>query len=258
MKIKRIRVSAPAWVAMAPFVLAACASGPKRVALTPGAQPGDATVDWETGSVTLEQEGVLVTAQGALLPDPRGRVLHPTFWVTVENDREERISVRPSDARLVDAAGRQMEPVPMSVDVGGREVRYALVDPRIRTYVSLHYGWPYYPLYPYPGWFGPPNYSRLPYWRRDPFWPYGVGPVWIMEVGPRRPIRPEARPAQDKREFIYSAARLTYVVVFPQIDPTAGDLRLIIPDVGMQAAEGAERSLEFDFVFAHLPDAEQR
>jgi hypothetical protein len=126
-------------------------------------QTADASVDWESGVVTLEQEGVVVSAQGALLPAPRGNTLHPTFWVTIQNNRAERIAVRPTDARLVDTFGNQHEPVPMSVDRGGREVGYALVDPEIRTYVSLHFGWPYYPLYPYPGWFAHPRYSRLRY-----------------------------------------------------------------------------------------------
>ena len=65
------------------------------------------------------------------------------------------------------------------------------------------------------------------------------------------------RPVPDKLELIYSSARLTYVVVFPEVDPGAGDLRLIIPDVGVRAGEGGERSLEFDAVFTQIPEPEQ-
>ncbi len=45
---------------------------------------------------------MVVTAHGAMLPSPHGGTLHPTFWVTVENSREGRIAVTPTDARLVD------------------------------------------------------------------------------------------------------------------------------------------------------------
>jgi hypothetical protein len=236
--------------------LGACATSPPRIALEPGVQAGDAVVDWQAGSVTVEQEGVVVTAQGAMLPAPRSETLHPTFWVTVQNNREERISVRPTDARLVDTFGNQLEPVPMSVDRGGREVRYALVDPEIRTYVSLHYGWPYYPLYPYPGWFVYPRYGRLRYWRPDPFWTFGFGPVWIMEVRPR-PVRTQPAPVRDKLELVYGDAKLTYVVIFPELDRAARDMRLIIPEVGVRSAEGGEETLEFELVFEQIYEPEQ-
>ena len=77
---------------------AACAGTRERVVLEPGVQIADATVDVQSGSVTLERDGVVVTAQGAMLPAPRREALHPTFWVTVENNREERISVTPANA----------------------------------------------------------------------------------------------------------------------------------------------------------------
>jgi hypothetical protein len=198
---------------------------------------------------------VVASAQGALLPSPRGGSLHPTFWVTIRNNRDDRIAVTPTDARLVDAFGAQYAPLPMSVDRGGREVRYALVDPEIRTYVSLHFGWPYYPVYPYPGWFAPPRYPRLRYWRHDPFWTFGVGPVWIMEVEPRPPLVRREAPAPERREFVYRDARLTYVVVFPEIDRASRNLRLIVPGVGARGAEGTEQVLEFELVFEQIVDA---
>lgn len=245
-------------IAMAGILaLGACATSRPHVALEPGVQPGDAVVDWESGAVTVAREGVVVTAQGAMLPSPRGETVHPTFWVTVQNNRDERISLRPTDARLVDTFGNQLEPVPMSVDRGGREVRYALVDPEIRTYVSLHYGWPYYPLYPYPGWFTYPRYGRLRYWRPVPFWTLGVGPVWIMEVRPR-PVQVRPVPVRDKLELIYSDAKLTYVVIFPELDRAARAMRLIVPEIGVRSAEGGEETLEFELVFAQIYEPEQR
>lgn len=239
------------------LLLGACASSQPRVALEPGVQRGDAVVDWQAGSVTLEKQGVVVSAQGAMLPAPRGETLHPTFWVTVRNNRDGRISVRPTDARLIDTFGKQHEPVPMTVDRGGREVRYALVDPEIRTYVSLHYGWPFYPLYPYPGWFAYPRYGRLRYWRPDPFWTFGFGPIWITEVH-ARPVRPAPPPVRDKVELVYSDAELTYVVVFPELSRMARDLRLIVPEIGLRSAEGGEETLEFELVFEQICEPEQR
>ena len=236
--------------------LGACASRQPRVALEPGVQRGEAVVDWQTGSVTLESDGVVVSAQGATLPAPRGETLHPTFWVTVRNHRDERISVRPTDARLIDTFGKQLEPVPMTVDRGGREVRYALVDPELRTYVSLHYGWPFYPIYPYPGWFAYPRYGRLRYWRPDPFWTLGFGPIWITEVHPR-PVRHPA-PPRDELELVYSDAELTYVVVFPELSAMARDVRLIVPEIGVRTAEGGEETLEFELVFEQIHEPEQR
>jgi hypothetical protein len=241
--------------AAAAIALAACAPRPQGVVLEPGVQRGGADVDLESGTVSFEREGVVASAQGALLPSPRGGSLHPTFWVTIRNNRDDRIAVTPTDARLVDAFGAQYAPLPMSVDRGGREVRYALVDPEIRTYVSLHFGWPYYPVYPYPGWFAPPRYPRLRYWRHDPFWTFGVGPVWIMEVEPRPPLVRREAPAPERREFVYRDARLTYVVVFPEIDRASRNLRLIVPGVGARGAEGTEQVLEFELVFEQIVDA---
>jgi hypothetical protein len=220
-------------------------------------QTADARVDLESGSVTVEQQGVVVSAQGAMLPDPRGDALHPAFWVTIQNNRDERISVRPTDARLVDTFGGQHEPVPMSVDRGRQEVRYALVDPQIRTYVGLHFGWPYYPMYPYPGWFMYPRYGRIRYWAHDPFWTFGFGPVWITEVRPRRPVDRSRVPVSDKLEFVYSDAKLTYVVVFPEIETAVRDMRLIVPGVEISWPEGGVSTLEFELVFEQILEAER-
>lgn len=236
------------------LALAACAPRQQGIVLQPGLQTAGADVDLQSGTVQLEREGVVVTAQGALLPAPRGGSLHPTLWVTVQNNREERISVTPTEARLVDTFGNQYGPLPMSVDRGGREVRYALVDPEIRTYVSLHFGWPYYPLYPYPGWFAHPRYGRQRYWHYDPFWALGFGPVWIMEIGPPAPVVRREPSAPERREFVYHDARLTYVLVFPEIDRQARDLRLIVPGVGVQAVQGSEQMLEFELVFEQIVD----
>lgn len=253
-----VRGRAAPLLAAASLAFAACATGQPDIALEPGIQVAAADVDLASGSVSIEQEGVVVTAQGAMLPSPRGGALHPTFWVTIQNNGDERIAVTPTDARLVDAFGNQLDPVPMSVDRHGRQVGYALVDPEVRTYVSLHFGWPYYPLYPYPGWFAHPRYSRLRYWHYDPFWTFGAGPVWIMEVGPRPPVRRDVPRPHERREFVYHDARLTYVVVFPEIDRASRDLRLIVPGVGVRAAEGAEQMLEFELVFEQIPEAERQ
>jgi hypothetical protein len=239
------------------LALVACATGQNRVALEPGVQRGSADVDLVSGSVTVEREGVVVTAQGAMLPAPRGGTLHPTFWITVQNNREERISLRPTDARLVDTFGNQLAPVPMSVDRGGREVGYALVDPEIRTYVGLHFGWPYYPIYPYPGWMGHPRYGRIRYWTYDPFWTFGFGPVWVTEVWTRRAAPRREPMMSDKLEYVYPDARLTYVVVFPELGAAVRDMRLVVPEVETTEEEGGFRALDFELVFEQIVEAER-
>jgi hypothetical protein len=230
------------------LALAACASNRERILLEPGVQLGDAEVDVESGVVTMEREGVGVSVQAAMLPSPRGEALHPTFWVTVRNDREERIVVRPADARLIDTFGNQLAPVPMSVGASGRDVRYALVDPEIHTYVSLHFGWPYYPVYPYHGWFAHPRFSRVRYWHYEPFWTLGIGPVWIREV---RPAAAHPAPDAQREEVIYDGARLTYVVVFPEIERTVRGVRLVVPDI-RPGAYGAGVALDFELVFEQI------
>jgi hypothetical protein len=237
--------------------LGACATSQQRIALQPGLQTADANVDLESGSVMAEQQGVVVSAQGAMLPDPRGETLHPAFWVTIQNNRPERISFRPTDARLVDTFGNQHEPVPMSVDRARQEVAYALVDPQIRTYVGLHFGWPYYPMYPYPAWFMYPRYGRIRYWSHDPFWTFGFGPVWITEILPRRTVQRAPAPVSDKLEFVYSDAKLTYVVVFPEIGTAVRDMRLVIPGVEISSAEGGVSTLEFELVFEQIVEAQR-
>jgi hypothetical protein len=157
---------------------------------------------------------------------------------------------------LVDTFGNQLEPVPMSVDRGGREVGYAVVDPEIRTYVGLHFGWPYYPIYPYPGWFAHPRYGRIRYWAHDPFFTFGFGPVWVTEVWPRRtPARVEP-PVRDRLELVYPGARLTYVVIFPELGGAVRDMRLIVPEVGITQAEGSARALDFELVFEQIFEGE--
>lgn len=89
-----------------------CVANRERIVIEPGVQIAEASVDVESGAVTVEREGVIVEAQGAMLPSPRRETLHPTFWVTVENTRDDRISVKPADARLVDTFGNRLQPLP--------------------------------------------------------------------------------------------------------------------------------------------------
>ena len=237
---------------------AACAGTRERIVLEPGLQMTDATVDVEAGSVTAEHEGVVVIAQAAMMPAPRRRTLHPAFWVTVENTRSERISLRPAQARLIDTFGNQLEPLSMSAGGGGREVGYALVDPEVHTYVSLHYGWPYYPLYPYPGWFVHPRFSRLRYWHYDPFWTLGVGPVWVFEIRPRPPVRPPPPADPYREEVVYAGARVTYMLVFPEIQRSVTDVRLVIPEVSLHDEAAPSEPVEFEVVFEQLVEVDER
>ena len=189
-----IRSSSPAGATPVPrrvialILVSFAAIGPacgarEDVLLTPGVQPAEARVDVESGLVSVEREGLVVSAEGVMLPEPRGDRPLPTFWITVENHRTDRVVVTPADVRLVDSFGNQHAPMPVAVDGShDRELRYAVVDPRIHTYVALHFGWPYYPIYPYRGWAYPPRVRGPRYWHYDPFWTLGVGPLWIHEV----------------------------------------------------------------------------
>ena len=236
-----------------------CATAEPHVHLEPGAQVADAVVDLETGSVAQEQAGVTVSVQAAVLPGPRGSIPHPTFWVTVENLREGRIAVIPAQARLIDSFGDQHSPLPISVEgVRARELRYALVDPEIHTYVSLHFGWPYYPIYPYRGWTAPPRFSRIRPWHFDPFWTMGFGPVWIYEIRAPRPPRRVAAPRLDQEEVIYRDARLTYVVVFPELARSVRELRLVIPGIRILDEEDEVRALDFEMIFEQLVEVHTR
>lgn len=112
------------------------------VLLRPGVQPAEARVDVESGLVSVERDGLVVSAEGVLLPEPGGDRPLPTSWITVENHRSDRVVVTPADVRLIGSFGNQQAPMPISVDGShDRELRYALVDPSIHTYVALHFGW---------------------------------------------------------------------------------------------------------------------
>lgn len=236
------------------FASTACAGASEHIVLTPGLQSDEeAVVDVQAGSVTQEKEGVVLRVQGVMLPAPRGETPHPTFWVTVENRTAGRITVTPGDARLVDTFGEQHAPLSMST--GGpldQDVRYALVDPEIHTYVALRFGWPYYPIYPYRGWFPHWRFGTARYWHYDPYWQLGLGPVWIWEIQRRPPPPPRERPRPSREETIYRDARLTYVVTFPEMPRTVREMRLIVPDIRMVEQGDVTDSVDFEVVFNQI------
>jgi hypothetical protein len=90
------------------------------------------------------------------------------------------------------------------------------------------------------------------YWAFDPFWAFGFGPVWVTEVWPRRSPPRVDPPAADKLEFVYPGARLTYVVVFPELGSAVRGMRLIVPGVEISQDEGATRALDFEIVFEQI------
>lgn len=237
-----------------------CAGSREHVALTPGLQTDEeAIVDVEAGSVTQEKDGVVLRVQAVMLPAPRGETPHPTFWVTVENRTDGRLSVEPGDARLVDTFGEQHAPLSMST--GGpldEDVRYALVDPEIHAYVALHFGWPYYPIYPYRGWFPHWRFGRARWWHYDPFWQLGIGPVWIWEIRPSPPRPPRERPRPSAEETIYRDARLTYVVTFPELPRTVREVRLIVPDIRILEEGDVVDTVDFEVVFDQIVEVTGR
>jgi hypothetical protein len=58
-------------------------------------------------------------------------------------------------------------------------------------------------------------------------------------------------------EVVYHDAKLTYVVVFPEVESTVRDMRLIVPGVGFRSAEGGEDTLEFELVFEQILEPER-
>ena len=232
--------------------LSACGGAQQRILLEPGVQVSDARVDIESGSVSIESSGVEVTAQAALLPEPREAAPYPTFWITVQNNRDQRISVRPGEVRLIDSFGNQLEPVQLSLDQGAGEVRYALVDPHIHTSVSLSFGWPYYPIYPYRGGAAVAGSLGSAMVITTPFRRLGPHSLWINEFRSTRATGQGLTGALDKIEVVYSDARLTYVLVFPEVKPALGGMRLIVPEVDIPPDAEVGELLEFELIFEQI------
>jgi hypothetical protein len=243
-------------VVVVTIILAGCAATQNRVSLEPGKQVTNAEIDLQTGVVKQDQDSVQVSVQGAMLPGPyNDNDLHPSFWVTIQNNRKTPISLKPAAARLIDSAGNQFSPVPMSVETKDRDEvdQYVMVDPEINLYFGLHYGWPFYPLYPYPAWRRHGYFFRGGFGWYDPFWDFGPRVAWVKKIVTEKGVGSQP----EKVETIYNTARVTYLVVFPRLSGTVSDMRLMIPGVTIRKGQ-TTTSLDFELVFNQIKEIAQK
>ncbi|MGD9488175.1 MAG: hypothetical protein AB7W47_09140 [Calditrichaceae bacterium] len=237
------------------FILAGCAGIQQTVSLEPGSQVNEAEIDLQSGSVTQRMEDIEVTVQAAMLPEPYGEIIHPTFWITVQNNRETKISIKPAQTRLIDSFGNQLKPLTMTfgekTETNGE---YVIVDPEIHYYFGMNYGWSYYPMYPYRAWHkGRGTRIGIRHAKHDPFWDFGPNVVWVKKL--KKSKETDNKP--EKEETIYHHAKLTYVVTFPELKEKVKEVRLMVPDVS--AIEGDRlNTLDFELVFNQIIKVEEK
>ena len=129
------------------IITVGCSGTQKGIYLEPGNQVARSDVDLNDGSITQKIDGVEVSVRGVILTGSNGKSLHPSFWVTVKNNRSSKIQFNPAKARLVDSFGDQQRPLPISLNENGKdEFFYKVIDPDIRLFYSIRYGWDYYPF----------------------------------------------------------------------------------------------------------------
>ena len=185
MKRKNIKSILMAVIIPVVVTTVSCSSTQRSIHIEPGNQIAKADVNLQSASVTMTKENVEVSVKGVILPDPNGGTIHPTFWVTVTNNRKEKIDLNPAKARLVDSFGNQYRPLPMSLENSdSKDIYYKIVEPDAWSYFSLNYGWHYYPFHP--------SNSRFHRSRRSGFRtilsPRGDHPVqraWVEEQVPQ-------------------------------------------------------------------------
>ena len=243
-------------VGMIGIIFAGCSGSQQIISLKPGSQVVKADVDLIAGSVTQTLEDVEVSVRGVILPSSEGESLHPTFWVTVMNNRDDKITLNPAKARLVDSNGDQYRPLAMSLNNNADEkAYYQVINPKVRSYYSGRYGYHYYPFYPHRSYRfhgGHRGYGRHHYYGSYnyyyPFWSYGGGSRWTRRV--RKVTSSDKLP--EREEVIYDSAKITYALTFPELKEEVEDYLLIIPEVNLEDKDGTVRSLKFKIVFDQI------
>ena len=243
-------------VGMVGIIFAGCSASQQTISLKPGSQVVKEDVDLTSGSVTQTLEDVEVSVKGVILPSSEGESLHPTFWVTVTNNRDDKITLNPAKARLVDSNGNQYRPLSMSLNGNADEkADYQVIDPNVRAFYSGRYGYNYYPFYPH-------RYYRLhrgrrgyirhhhygPYNYYNPFWSYGGGATWTRRV---RKVTSSVK-LLDREEAVYDGAKITYALTFPELKVEVEDYLLIIPEVNIEDENGTVRILKFKMIFDQI------
>ena len=234
------------------LIFVGCSGTQKSIYLEPGKQVKRADVDLKEGSITQTIDDVEVSVKGVILPDSDGKSLHPSFWVTVKNNRNSKILFNPAKARLVDSFGNQYRPLPMSLNENGKEeFYYKVIDPKTRLFYSIQYGWDYYPFYPYRSRFhsrGRGRHGRIRHVRYDPYWRFGGEVFWVRNVNY---VSSKVR-LHDREEEIYDGAKITYALTFPKLDEAVDDYRLIIPEILITDEDNSVRTLKFELIFNQI------
>ena len=212
--------------------------------------------------MTQTLEDVEVSVKGVILPSSEGESLHPTFWVTVTNNRNDKITLNPAKARLVDSNGNQYRPLAMSLNKdAGEKAYYQVIEPNVSAYYSGRYGYNYYPFYPHRsyrihggrrGYGGHRGYGRHHYYGSynyyNPFWSYGGGAAWTRRV---KTVSSSVK-LPDREEVVYDGAKITYALTFPELKEEVEDYLLIIPEVNVEDEDGIVRNLKFKMVFDQI------
>ena len=227
-----------------------CAGQSEEIYLRPGKQIAKADVNLDSGSITQTIENVELSVKGAIIASRDGESLHPTFWVTVKNNRAGKITLNPSKARLVDSFGFQFRPLPMSFSGGtSRESYYTVVDPNIRMYFALRHGWHYYPFYPKSRGHRRGRFRIRPI-HYDPHWGFSSRVVWVKNI--RKKSSRNKLP--DRMEEIYNGAKITYVLTYPELNKEVQDYRLIIPGISVVDEDGSVREIIFETGFDQITE----
>lgn len=233
------------FVVLTLIFLMGCAGTQKKISLEPGKQVIEADVDIQSGAVTQQMENVEVSVQAAMLPEPNGDTPYPTFWITIRNNRDNKITIKPAQAMLIDSFGKQYKPLAMSTDsIASHENKYVVVDPYVHTYFSLNFGWPFYPLYPHRGWTRRGPHIKMRRRHYDPFWHFGTRVRWVNRISTVKNVGEKL----DKEEVIYHDAKLTYVIAFPELKESVKEMRLMVPEVSIWD-NNIEYTLDFELVF---------
>ena len=248
--MKRIRISSIVryWIVVIGLTSVACSSTQKNIRLEPGKQISRADIDLESGTVAQTIKDVRVSVTGVILPGSDGESFHPTFWVTIKNNRMGKITLNPAKARLVDSFGNQYRPLPMAVNGNDDEsVYYRVIDPDVRSFISVRYGWNYYPFYPHRIRHHRGRYSRIQRVHFDPYWSFGTNLVWVKRVYKTG----KGKKLPDRIEEVYDDAKITYALSFPALNEDVKDYRLIIP--GVEISENDKKEvLKFEMIFDQI------
>ena len=246
--------------------------GPKAridIYMEPIASDDEYTLERETGTISVEKEGVRISVRAldvqdllALAEDTDwnpyikvnawGKVtpLFTVFEIQVENQRESRVHVG-STALLIDANGAQYASLPYDFFKDMYDTR---TYERTEVYHSYYDRYPYYAdlYYPYRYWWRGRYYHPLYY---TPYWWYSPRPrsYYVRRTTNREaPLRRlTARETLFQGAKLFPGARRSGLLVFERVDEGAEDLHLVIPEVVIYRGKGhkAAKTLEFAFDF---------